>query len=139
MRWLGTAAPATGEKVHVNVVDDLPSLGTTPHQEPVAAVGEPLRLAERPGREEAVAQRLAVARPGRLTYSPDGRPRSRPSWNTTRPRRIVWVGQPRTRIPPNGVKSCAECRTSGVTTCSRSASSTTRSASLPTAIVPFRG
>src|SRR5438034_3031228 len=62
MRWLGTAAPATGEKVHVNVVDDLPSLGTTPHQEPVAAVGEPLRLAERPGREEAVAQRLDVAR-----------------------------------------------------------------------------
>src|SRR5438876_9159618 len=62
MRWLGTAAPATGEKVHVNVVDDLPSLGTTPHQEPVAAVGEPLRLAERPGGEEAMAQRLDVAR-----------------------------------------------------------------------------
>src|SRR5947199_114396 len=47
MRWLGTAAPAAGEEVHVNVVDDLPPLGTAVHSEPVAALGEARRFAQR--------------------------------------------------------------------------------------------
>ena len=42
-------------------------------------------------------------------------------------------------MPVNGVKSWAEPSTSGVTVCSRCGSSTTRSASLPTAIAPLRG
>jgi hypothetical protein len=56
--------------------------------------------------------------------------------NTSRPRSSVWVGQPFTRMPANGVKSCAECRTPGDTTCSRSGSMTTRSASPPMVMAP---
>src|SRR5881628_1332690 len=62
MRWLGTAAPAAGEEVHVNVVDDLPPLGTAVHSEPVAALGEARRFAQRLRGEEAATQRLGVAR-----------------------------------------------------------------------------
>src|SRR2546427_7791453 len=62
MRWLGTATPAAGEEVHVNVVDDLPPLGTAVHSEPVAALGEARRFAQRLRGEEAATQRLGVAR-----------------------------------------------------------------------------
>ena len=52
---------------------------------------------------------------------------------------IVEVGQPFTATPSNGVWSCAERHNSGVTTCSNSGSMIARSASEPTAMVPFLG
>src|SRR2546426_593272 len=61
MTWLATAAPGAGEEVHVDVVDDLPALWPAVHSEPVAALGEALRLAQRSGRNEAAAQHFGVA------------------------------------------------------------------------------
>src|SRR2546428_2443420 len=61
MTWLATAAPGAGEEVHVDVVDDLPALWPAMHSEPVAALGEALRLAQRSGRKEAAAQHFDVA------------------------------------------------------------------------------
>src|SRR5213595_2458794 len=62
MKWLATAAPAAGEEVHVDVVDDLPALRAAVHSEPVAALGEARRFAQRLRGEEAATQRLGVAR-----------------------------------------------------------------------------
>src|SRR5213592_3017036 len=60
MKWLATAAPAAGEEVHVDVVDDLPALRAAVHSEPVAALGEARRFAQRLRGEEAAAQHLGV-------------------------------------------------------------------------------
>src|SRR5437879_12884913 len=61
MTWLAAAPPGAGEEVHVDVVDDLPALWPAVHSEPVAALGEALRLAQRSGRNEAAAQHFGVA------------------------------------------------------------------------------
>src|SRR2546430_7983317 len=61
MTWLAPPAPGAGEEVHVDVVDDLPALWPAMHSEPVAALGEALRLAQRSGRKEAAAQHFDVA------------------------------------------------------------------------------
>jgi len=60
-----------------------------------------------------------VQRDGALDVLPLRRAPHDPVLNIVRPLSSVWVGQPRTRISANGVKSWAERRTSGVTICSR--------------------
>src|SRR5439155_1025962 len=62
MGGLGPAAPAHGEEMHVNVVDDLPALGAAVDSEPVAALGEARPFAQGLRGEEAATQRLGVAR-----------------------------------------------------------------------------
>src|SRR5437762_7809571 len=61
MKWLDTARTGAREEVHVEVVDDLPTLRPAVQPQAVPALGEALGLAETLRREDAAAHDFRVS------------------------------------------------------------------------------